>query len=94
MFYLISANTLLLYRLIFPSVFLVYMTAGYCIFGNQMLCVFFSLSLSLSAIFVFASQIDRSNLYCNSVAITKENFNNSTIFCHLAGGTVFFCIHN
>ena len=45
-----------------------------------------SLSLSLTAFFIIVSQIGRSKLYCNSVAITKENFNNSTIFCQVIGG--------
>ena len=82
------------------------MTAGYCITSKQVLCVFLlifycltlslplSLSLCFSAFFIIVSQIDRSNLYCNSVAITKENFNDSTIFCHVAGGTMIFCISN
>ena len=65
------------------------MTAGYCILGKRVLCVFLSIShflcLSFLAIMMIISEIDRSNLYCNSVAITKETFNDSTIFCHMAG---------
>ena len=74
------------------------MTAGYCILGKQILCVFLSIShflnLSLLAIIMIIAEIDRSNLYCNSVAITKETFNNSTIFCEIAGWTTNFCIYN
>ena len=41
---------------------------------------------------MFVSQMDRSKLYCKSVAITEENFNDSTIFCHISGGTIIFYI--
>ena len=46
-----------------------------------------SLFLSVLAIFIIVSLLGRSNLYCNSVAITKQTFHDSTTFCHIAGWT-------
>ena len=74
------------------------MTAGYCIIGKQILCVLLLIShflyLSIIAIFLIIPEIDQSNLYCNSVAITKETFNESTIFCQVTGWIMNYCIYN
>ena len=54
------------------------------------MCVPLNISLhSLSGIIMIVS-INTSKLFCNSVAITKENFNDSTLFCHVSGWTMIF----
>ena len=95
MFQLFLNGALFCIQAVFSFDFLVYMTAGYCVLGKQIVCVTFNLSLSLSfSFFVIVSQINRSKLYCNSIVITKENFTKSTIFCQVIGGIMIFCIHN
>ena len=55
------------------------------------MCVPFNHSLhSLLAFFMLVSIINTSNFFCNSVAITKENLSDSTIFCQVIGGTIMF----
>ena len=85
-----------LYRLFFPSIFLVYMTAGYCIVGKVLLCVFISIShcLTFSVFFIILGQIDRSKLYCNYVAITKESLNDPSKYCLVTGWTMIFSMNN